>query len=195
MVNICVGAGNRPLPGFKNFDLFSNEKVTYSRADSLYLVTDNSVQILFSNAVFEHIFTSEHRQVLSEWKRVLADDGTIVCLGIPYFDLVAKLYLSNKLDAKKTHDYTTGVIEHCDSYEYLMGQIHKALYNHKRLTNIFEANGLYPNVFNYCYPGEKYPVNLGVIASTAPIFTSTNILKYIPTIKEYIDLDTIEYDS
>lgn len=195
MSKVCIGAGNRPVPGFINYDLFENDHVIKGRADNLHTCEDSSVELIFSNAVFEHIGENEYPNVFKEWDRVLTSDGVIVCLGIPFFDLIAQAYLDRKLSLQKTHNYTTGVIEYTDSAEMLMGQIHKQLYNKEVLHDIFIFHHYHPKVFNYCHPGEELPLNLGVVATKNEKINSLEFLLHIPTIQDYIQLETIKNGS
>jgi predicted SAM-dependent methyltransferase len=191
MPNICVGAGSRQIDGFLNFDLFTSDKVQYGRVDSLPSIKDHSVDILFSNAVLEHIDPKEYFSTFNEWRRILNKNGKIICLGIPFFDRIVECYFNGDLKLQDVHNYTTGSILYCESAEMLMGQIHKALFNKDSLKHIFNMSGFNSCVFHYCYPGENLPVNLGVIGFLDSVPDIISVLKLIPTIKDYIDLDTI----
>jgi len=100
-------------------------------------------------------------------------------------------YFNGDLNLEEVHNYVTGSILYCDSAEILMGQIHKALFNRISLKKIFDEAGFNSYIFHYCYPGEHLPVNLGVIGFLDSEPDIISVLKLIPTINDYIDLDTI----
>jgi SAM-dependent methyltransferase len=195
MVGLCIGAGDRPIDGFLNFDLFESGAVSYGRADLLPSVEDESIDLIFTNAVFEHFGTGDYDNIFSEWKRILNPNGTIVCLGIPDFDSVIQYYKSGEISLQKAHNFTTGVIEDRGDSSMNLGQVHRALFTGSVLKDIFSYYGFGYYVFNYCYPSESIPVNLGVIAFNGIAPGPMSVLESIPGISEYIQLNTINYDS
>jgi hypothetical protein len=47
-------------------------------------------------------------------------------------------------------------------------------------------------IFNYCYPNEIYPVNIGIVSSLTNINNINDTLKKIPYIENYIEIKTIQ---
>ena len=137
---INIGAGKRPILGFLNFDILSGDNIVYAKADNMPLCPDKSVELIFSNAVFEHLCSSEYLSIFSEWKRILKDDGAIVCLGIPDFKSISRLYVDNILSEEEVYRYALGEIEEHKDIDLFKGQIHKRLFNIDILRNIFEEN-------------------------------------------------------
>lgn len=189
MSKICLGAGGRPVPTFLNFDLFENDVVKYGPANNLAICAHESVDLIFSNAVFEHLELNEYNSIFSEWKRVLSKDGSVVCLGIPDFYYLCKLYLLDFFDENELYRFGLGVIEDKNNMSLYKAQIHKRFFSKKILTEIFESQFNSVIVFNYCYPSEDYAVNLGVVASNS--VANINIMYSIPTLHDYINMDTI----
>ena len=93
-MKIQVGSGPKPLSGFVNVEPrpigAGSQK---GHAADLRFARDQSVEVLFSNAVVEHLYLGQQVGALREWTRVLAPDGVIVCIGIPDFEVIARLYL------------------------------------------------------------------------------------------------------
>ena len=115
-MRLNVGSSQRQLPGFVSLDVRPvGHGVRRGHAGDLSFAADGSVQVLFVNAVFEHVFLAHHLRVLREWRRVLASNGAIVCLGIPDFESIARLYLdratgivSERFDLFNVYRYTHG---------------------------------------------------------------------------------------
>jgi hypothetical protein len=63
-------------------------------AGDLSFASDGTVEVLFSHAVFEHVYPAHRLTVLREWRRVVAPEGVIICLGLPDFEAIAKAYLA-----------------------------------------------------------------------------------------------------
>ena len=187
-MRLQIGAGNRLLDGFTNTDI-DNDKVQYGDAKDLFFVLDDTVEIIFTNAVFEHFFPQDHQAILSEWRKKLTDDGFIMCLGIPDYVMISVLYLSSvdNFQLDEVAKYLQGEI----SYEApAVSQFHKALFDIRTLQTIFEEANFNVSVFRYIYPNEIHSVNLGVIASKSEIDVLDCFSK-IPTINDYIVIDSI----
>lgn len=191
-INIAIGSGNRPIDGFLNFDIFPRENILYGKADNLSQFSNKSVDILFSNAVFEHIEVSNYDTCFKEWKRILKNDGLIIFLGIPDFKEISNLYINDLLSEEDVYNYAIGQIEDTKNIELLKAQMHKKLFNKFSLKNIFSKNGFESIVFNYCYPNENYFVNLGIIASIFGVLDVEKSLKKIPSILDYVDIKKIK---
>lgn len=203
-MNINVGSSSTRIPGFLNVDIRRIEGVDIvGHAGAFRGVGDGTVQTLFASAVLEHIFLGQHLAVFAEWKRVLAPDGLIVCIAIPDFAMLARLYLQNapgivskRFDLLNVYRYTHGWPEEAlapvwgqwqpDKHpnaapaEWLP-QLHKALFDVTYVQGLLEVSGLRGACFNYVYGGnnEIHPLNLGFIASARPDYD-------IPTTPEQI---------
>ena len=115
-MRLNVGSSARGVPGFLGVDVRPNGPgVRRGHAADLSFAPDGSVDVLFSHAVFEHVFPAHHLSVLREWRRVTAPNGAIVMTGIPNFEVVARLYLeeaqgvySDRFDLHHVYRYTHG---------------------------------------------------------------------------------------
>ena len=222
-MNLQVGSANQRLPGFVNVDIRQVDGVdVIGHAGRLPSVADGAVEILFSSAVFEHMFAGQHVSILAEWERVLAPTGIIVTLGIPDFAVIAELYLRSapgiagpRFDVYNVFRYTHGMPEIGSANVWStwrpddqpdtapagwLPQLHKAVFDARYLTDLLEYCGLPARVFNYAFPGEGPRLNLGFIATAAhgvrrPPTTMAEIateLAHIPGIDRFADLTTLE---
>ncbi len=214
-MNLQVGAGHVRLPGFLNVDVRSTPEVDIvGHAGSLPSVETGSVDLLFSNAVFEHVYVCQQMAVLAEWKRVLAPTGVAAAIGIPDFETVARLYLEKapglvgpRFDLYHAYRYTHGDPEQCvplDAWQSWrpdlhvdqapsgwIPQLHKTLLDADRLRDLIQATGIQGAVFRYAFPGEPYRLNLGFVAGME-VPKVEHVLNRIPTIDRFINFASIE---
>ena len=220
-LKLHVGCGNVRLNGFTNVDLRPTDAVdARGHASDLSAFADGSVRLLFAHALFEHVFLAHHLMVLSEWRRVLAEAGSVICLGIPDFEAVARLYLDKaagvvgeRFDLHNVYRYTHGEPEHAcppawATFDPLrrpnagpsgyLPQLHKALFDASYVRNLTRSAGFSTAVFRYAYPGEEHALNLGFVARsgaapTVPKISSEIVesLSAIPTFERYIRPETV----
>jgi SAM-dependent methyltransferase len=224
-MNIQVGSASQRLPGFLNVDIRQVEGVDIvAHAGDLRPVVDGSVDILFNSAFFEHVFVPQQPVVLREWKRVLAPSGIILALGIPDFATIARCYLTGargivgpRFDLFNVYRYTHGSPENASERAWStwqpdrtpdaapagwIPQLHKGLFDADYVYELMDHCGLAATVFNYAFPGEEHPLNLGAIGMTrespaAPsldAFTADDIrrtLGRVETIERFVDLGTV----
>jgi Methyltransferase domain len=224
-MNIQVGSANQRLPGFLNVDIRGVEGVDIvGHAGDLRTIADGAVDILFNSAFFEHVFVPQQPAVLREWKRVLSPSGIILALGIPDFATIARCYLAGapgivgpRFDLFNVYRYTHGSPENASERAWSawqpdrqpdaapagwLPQLHKGLFDADYLYELVEHCGLAAAVFNYSFPGEEHPLNLGAIvmgrespgaraldATTADDVRHT--LGRVQTIERFVDFRTI----
>ncbi len=165
------------------------------------------------NAVMEHLYLQQVPLALTEWARVLSPSGSIVVLGVPDFEMTARLYLegasgilSERFDLFHVYNYAHGRPEmECrtnwerwDPVRHLdtappgwLPQLHKAIYDAATLYAMFDHVDVTQYVVRYAYPGESHRLNLGVVG----LRTETDPLAMIaavPTIERFVDLTTLE---
>lgn len=176
---------------------------------------DHTVEQVFSNAMFEHLFFAQHDATLREWARVLTPTGTITTIGIPDFAAVCELYLARAegvtgptFDLFEAYRYTIGFPEghlweqgytwdqwdttlrpDCAPSGYVP-QIHKALFDADYLYALLEHAGLKGQVFRYAYIGEAHTLNLGFVAGHT--YQPVDTLNALPFIGQYINADTLD---
>lgn len=184
-MNIQVGAGGAALPGFLNVDIRKVAGVDLiGDASDLSSIADGTVDVLFGHALFEHLFIGHHLAALREWKRVLSPSGAIIVLALPDFSVIADLYLKgaagivgDRFDLHNVYRYTHGEPEHAtppvwpvwrakngDAPPGWIPQLHKGLFDPGYVRDLLTECELPGVIFNYAYPGEDHPLNLGFIA-------------------------------
>lgn len=94
-VNLHIGCGNRYIPSFVHIDVREFPHVDYvSPADKLDMFADNTVDLIYSCHMLEHIPRHDVHAVLAEWYRVLRPGG-ILRLAVPDFEKIVEVYLRN----------------------------------------------------------------------------------------------------
>ena len=226
-MRIQVGSGEVPLPGFVNVDIRAVEGVdVVGHAGDLGRFAAGSAELVFGHSFFEHLFVAHQMPALREWTRVLAPGGLLLIMGIPDFTEIARLYVArargivgDRFDLFNVYRYTHGVPEigadnvwkdwspgaHPDAAPRgWLPQLHKALFDAGYLYELTEACDLESLVFRYCFPGEPYPLSLGLVAASrrrpaaAPpgpgrlgVGGVVEILRGIPTVERFADLGTV----
>lgn len=209
-LKIQIGAGAKPLAGFVNVEPRATTQPNYHRghAFDLSFAPDDSVDVVFANAVFEHLYVCQIGLAIREWLRVLKPAGVAVMLGIPDFETICRLYLDKApgitqptFDIFEAYRYTHGFPEamidpriwpQWSPSEHLndapMGwlpQLHKAVFDAELLKQLFTAGGFETvKVLRYAWPGETHKLNLGVVTGTYGALAD---------FEEYIDLTSAEH--
>jgi hypothetical protein len=221
-IRIHVGSGNVRMDGFLNVDIRRTDAVDHiGHAGNLRVFADASVATLFSHAVLEHVYAAQHLAVLREWRRVVAADGVVICLGLPDFSAAARLYLdggpgclNDRFDLFEVYRQTHGQPEHatvpawrhfdpaaslnCAPSGWLP-QLHKALFDPDYIIRLLHEVGFAAALFSYPYPSERPFVNLGFVARpcqvgrTDPLALdeAMTVLKELPRVERYVELATI----
>lgn len=94
-MKINIGCGTKPILGFINTDIRILPGVDV--VDDLYLKTfdENSVDVIYSCHVLEHVSRNEYLKVLERWYSLLKPDG-ILRLSVPDFEAVVNYYIETK---------------------------------------------------------------------------------------------------
>lgn len=187
-MKINLGSSAVRFPGFTNVDIVTGPGVDVIGSATGIPVESSSVDVLYFNAVLEHLFTAHVDRAFAEFNRVLKPSGVLIGLGIPDFHQIASLYLANaagivgnRFDIFNVYRYSHGNPEagseganwkdwnpatnpYCAPQGY-MGQLHKTLFDKNLLSIYLHRNNFRAALFNYCFRQEEHPVNLGFIAS------------------------------
>jgi len=170
-IRLHLGCGDDHLPGYLNCDYrLTNAADVIMDCNSLRKFKNISVTEVFSHAFFEHLYKAQQLPFLIDCHRVLKENGYIFFLGIPDFEVIAQEYLDNadfKGEKGGFNLYQVYRYSHGDpeiAQDYWLEQLHKSLFDKKYLKDLLLTAGFSKIVlFNYCYPGEKIPLNLGFI--------------------------------
>lgn len=192
-MKIQVGAGYRPIDGFVNCDICPSPGLDYiARAEELFFCAGNAAQVVFSNAVFEHIDPLKYSILFNEWKRVINQDGYVIALGIPDFDTIVKLYLRGDMDLDSVYRYSLGELSDQPDLISYVGQIHKKFFTLENLFAIFSEAKFNTVAFRYSYPGETRAVNLGIVATVGEKVPAVpEAFALVPSIENFINLEDI----
>ena len=173
-IRVHLGCGDEKLPGFINVDIRVTEATDYvADLNNLQIFSDNSVTCFYSHAFFEHLFRLQRLPHLAQAVRALEEpDGFCCYIGLPYFPMIARLYLEGgpgivgeSFNLFNVYRYTHGNPEMMP--ESWIEQLHKSLFDEAELGELLWRAGFNSFVmFNYCFVGEpRHPINIGFYAT------------------------------
>ncbi|PYI51603.1 class I SAM-dependent methyltransferase [Paenibacillus flagellatus] len=174
-LRLHLGCGEHRMEGMVNCDCRRTSATDLvTDCATLTPFRDDSADLIFSNAFFEHLFVFQQLDHLKNCRRVLRDDAPLVYLGIPDFEIVADAYLrqlpgitGERFDLYHVYRYTHGDPE--QTPDWWLQQLHKSLFDKRYVDSLLEAAGFKSRVvFNYRYPGEDIPLCLGFVAYKNP---------------------------
>jgi len=91
-LQLHIGCGDRTLPGFIHVDVRDLPHVdVVAAADYLPMFGGDTVDLVYSSHVLEHVRRGEEARVLKEWHRVLKPGG-VLRLAVPDFDSIVSWY-------------------------------------------------------------------------------------------------------
>lgn len=136
-MKLHLGCGKRYLPGFVHIDLADFPHIDYRHeVQTLPMIADDSVELIYASHVLEYFDRSEVLQVLQEWRRVLAVGG-LLRLAVPDFERLTEVYLQHrKLDLILGPMYGRWEIPGTGTVVY-----HKTVYDYFSLCAMLEQTG------------------------------------------------------
>gem|GEM_PF-2542398 len=167
-IKLHLGCGYKVLDGYVNIDLYSPVADLKLNISDLSCFEDSSVEEIYLNAVFEHLYVFEQRKALAEWWRVLKPGGKLIIHSIPDFDEIVRAYLNRApgndglvFDIEEVSRYTHGAYD----VENKLGQIHKDVFTKQKMRKLLEGAGFeIASMENVCWGEEPNPVNLNIVA-------------------------------
>ncbi|MDH7602776.1 MAG: methyltransferase domain-containing protein, partial [Armatimonadota bacterium] len=167
-LKLHLGCGYKILDGYVNIDLYSPAADLKLDIVDLSCFEDSSVDEIYLNAVFEHLYVFEQIRALAEWWRVLKPGGKLIIHSIPDFDEIVKAYVSKApgndgctFDIEEVSRYTHGAY----GRENKLGQIHKDVFTKPKMKKLLERVGFkIVSMENVCWADEPNPVNLNIVA-------------------------------
>jgi predicted SAM-dependent methyltransferase len=97
-LKLHIGCGTRIMPNWVNIDIFQGQGIDLQLDFRQPLPFEsNSVAMIYSEHVLEHIFKEDALLLLKEFHRVLKKDG-IVRIGVPDAEIFFKAYVNNDRD-------------------------------------------------------------------------------------------------
>jgi len=93
-IKLHLGCGPVVKEEYINIDLFDEHADVKMNITKLPYFETNSVDEIYMNAVFEHLYSFEQEKALSEWFRILKKGGKIIKNATADFDEVIKAYIN-----------------------------------------------------------------------------------------------------
>jgi len=137
-MKLQIGCGNNKLDGYVTIDRDHDVSPdVYADAHDLYMIENNSVDIIYASHILEYYDWSEAEEiVLPEWRRVLKNDG-ILRVAVPDFKQISELYGAG-FDLSFFIGPLYGKWKNKDKIIY-----HKTVYDYKKLLKILAICGFY----------------------------------------------------
>lgn len=196
-LKVQLGCGDRGIAGMLNIDArmtrAADMVVDCSKLDRF---DDSSLTMIFSNAFFEHLYRQQQLPLLQDCVRALKPGGLLLFLGIPDFETVCREYLATNgrfigdySRLEWAYRYTHGDPEQFP--EWWIKQLHKSLFDSDELAALARCAGFAAAmVFRYCYPGERWPVNLGLCAGSS--VSEAVLRQLLERFGDYVDVATVD---
>ncbi len=167
-LRLHLGCGRQILPDYINIDLYNPAADLKMDITDLTYFEDESIDEIFMNAVFEHLYTFEQRKALAEWHRVLKPNGILKIHSIPDFDEVIKAYIrkapgngSPIFDLREVQNYVFGVYDS----ETRLGGIHKDLFTKEKVTELLTEEGFEVlTIEDVCWGNEPNAVGINCVS-------------------------------
>ena len=97
-MNLHLGCGKRYIPGFIHIDCDQYNHIDYRCSfESLPFIESGVVDLIYCSHAIQYFDRFEIILILKEWKRTLKPTG-ILRLGVPDFNVLAKLYTTDGLE-------------------------------------------------------------------------------------------------
>ncbi|MGK9477098.1 methyltransferase domain-containing protein [Melioribacter sp. OK-6-Me] len=169
MIKLHLGCGDKILDDYINIDLYNNNAELKLDITNLDYFKDDSVDEIFMNAVFEHLYTFEQIPALKEWRRILKPGGKLIINSIPDFDIVVDAYV-NKKPGNVSEVFNLYEVSRYTHGEYnsgnKLGQIHKDIFTKEKIIQLLKDTGFdVISIKNVNWEDEPIPCNINVIAT------------------------------
>ncbi|MFA5179810.1 MAG: methyltransferase domain-containing protein [Syntrophales bacterium] len=164
-----LGAGSSKLPGLLNCDLFNPEADLKVDATNLGMFDDESIDLIESHHMIEHLSFSETERALSEWRRVLRPRGLLVitcpdilriCLQWFKYSSIYPLF-----PCPEKIDYMVKTLVGSQERE---GEFHKNAFDIRRMSRLLSKYGFKIEFTFSPYPLRPTPSMLVIARKTNP---------------------------
>jgi predicted SAM-dependent methyltransferase len=152
-----LGCGAHPIAGFVNIDLYS--EMADERLDVLDLSTykQESVDLIESHHLFEHLSFEDARRGLMEWRRILRPGGYLI-LTCPNITHVASIWIWRTLKFHLGLQVDRSYVEKMFyGPQTNPGMFHRAGYDHVSLKNLVVELGFDVQALHTPYPIRATP--------------------------------------
>ncbi len=156
-----IGAGSSKIPELINCDLFNPDADLKADALNLEMFDDGSIDLIEAHHMIEHLSFEETDLALTEWHRVLRNDGLLI-LTFPDITAISIKWLIYTLvyplfPLPKRMDYIVKMLVGSQEHK---GMFHKNVFDLRRMSRILLKHG-FKVEFTYCrYPRRLTPSRL-----------------------------------
>jgi len=166
-MRLHLGCGGVRLEGYTNIDLSWSPACDVVCDITKLDFPENSVDEIFMNAVFEHLWRWEQAKALKMWYNILKPGGLLRIYSLPDFERVAKAFLSRErgivgpvFDLQNVSRYTHGAYGEGDVL-----QVHKDIFTRGSISALLKDAGFdILRIDNVCWEDEPVDVNLNIEA-------------------------------
>jgi predicted SAM-dependent methyltransferase len=166
-MKLHLGCGNVHLDGYINIDAQVRPAADLVADVTKLDYPENSIDEIYLNAVFEHLWKEDHVPVCTAWRKMLKPGGVLAIDSLPDFDRIAKAYVNKERGIVESvfglYDvsrYTGGMYGPKDIF-----QIHKDIFTAESIRNILQAAGFTRiDIKNVYWGNEPIDVNLNIRA-------------------------------
>jgi len=167
-IKLHLGCGPVVKEEYINIDLFDEHADVKMNITILPYFETNSVDEIYMNAVFEHLYSFEQDKALCEWFRILKKGGKLIINATPDFDEVVKAYINKAkgnwgevFNLYEVFRYTHGDYKE----ENKIGQMHKDIFTKEKMRKLIEKAGFeIENIESICWGNEPNPVSINIRA-------------------------------
>jgi predicted SAM-dependent methyltransferase len=168
---IHLGCDVVKIDGLINVDVRPTSATDIVRdCGDVSFLPENSADLIFSHAFFEHLYRVQQVPLLTDIRRALAPEGYVFFCGIPDFEVIARCYLeklkgnvSPTFDLFEVYRYSHGDPEQHPTW--WTEQLHKALFDQHEMRSLLSKAGFSnPTLFRYAYRDEPHAMNLAFVA-------------------------------
>jgi predicted SAM-dependent methyltransferase len=136
-MKLHLGCGKRYLEGFVHIDIADFDHIDYkSSIDNLFMIKDNSCDLIYASHVLEYFSLEEADTVLNEWNKKLKKNG-ILRVAVPNLESLILVY--NK--TKSPSNILGPLYGKWDVGKDVI--YHKTIYDRDSLHSKFKKNGFY----------------------------------------------------
>lgn len=115
-VYVNLGCGRHTSKEYINIDTAYLPNIHYlTDVTDLYMLADNSVDLLYASHVLEHIPRTKLLKTLKDWYRVLKPGGKLR-FGVPDFDKLIEVYKLSNRDVNSIVNQLMGAVGECDDH-------------------------------------------------------------------------------
>lgn len=149
-----LGAGGSKIPGLINCDLFNPEADIKVDSTNLEMFDNESIDLIESNHMIEHLSFEDTERALEEWYRVLCVNGLLV-LTFPDILKICQnwlkyTYLYRLFPRPEKLDYMVKMLVGSQEHE---GMFHRNAFDSRRISRILSKHG-----FNVEFTFSPYPI-------------------------------------